>query len=52
MKQVMQYCRGGKKSKRVSPGSDFKEQIFTGELSGVDSAGALRQDVTYVALDE
>ena len=41
----MQYCRGGKKSKRVSPGSDFTEQIFTVELSGVDSAGVLRQDV-------
>ena len=48
----MQYCRGGKKSKRVSPGSDFKEQIFTGELLGVDSAGVLRHSVTYVALDE
>ena len=34
----MQYCWGGKKSKRFSPGSDFTEQIFTGELSGVDSA--------------
>ena len=29
----MQYCQGGKKSKRFSPGSDFTEQIFTGELS-------------------
>ena len=42
----MQYCHGGKKSKRFSQRSDFTEQIFTGELSGVDSAGVLRQDVT------
>ena len=41
----MQYCRGGKKSKRVSPGSDFTKQIFTGELSGVDPAGVPRQGV-------
>ena len=27
----MQYRRGGKKSKRFSPGSNFTEQIFTGE---------------------
>ena len=46
----MQYCRGGKKSKRVSPGSDFTEQIFTGELSGLDSAGVLRQGVFMITL--
>ena len=45
VKKVMQYCRGGKKSKRFSPGSDFTEQIFAGELSWVDSAGVMRQDV-------
>ena len=44
----MQYCRGGKKSKRFSPGSDFTEQIFTGELSEVDLAGVLRQDVSLI----
>ena len=44
----MQYCRGGKKSKRFSPGSDFAEQIFTGELFGVDSDKVLRQDVTIL----
>ena len=32
-------------SKRFSPGSDFTDMIFTGELSGVDSAAALRQGV-------
>ena len=41
----MQYCQGGKKSKRFSPGSDFTEQIFTGELSRGDSAVLLRQVV-------
>ena len=41
----MQYCRGGKNSKCFFPGNDFTEQIFTGELSGVDSAGVLRQSV-------
>ena len=44
----MQYRRGGKKSKRFSPGSDFTEQIFTGEPSGVESAGVLRQGVLIV----
>ena len=39
----MQYCRGGKKL--FSPGSDFTEQIFTGKLFRVDSAGVLRQGV-------
>ena len=46
----MQYCQGGKKSKRVFPGSDFTEHIFTGELSGVDSAGLLRQGVIATPL--
>ena len=45
----MQYCRGGKKLKRFSPGSDFTEQILTGELSGLDSAGVQRQDVYMIA---
>ena len=34
-----------KKSKRLTPGSDFTDQIFTGKLSRVDSAGALREGV-------
>ena len=33
-----------KKSKRFSPGRNFVEQIFTGELSRLDSAGLLRQN--------
>ena len=41
----MQYCRGGKKSTRVSQGSEFTEQIFTGEISGLDSVEVLRQGV-------
>ena len=41
---------GRKKSKRFSPGSDFKEQIFTGEVSGVDSVGVLRQDIQDILL--
>ena len=44
----MQYCRGGKKSKRFSLGNDFTEQIFTGDISGLDSAGVLRQGVTIL----
>ena len=48
MKEVMQYCRGGKKSKQFSPESEFTEQKFTGELSRVDSAGVLKQDVLKV----
>ena len=43
----MQYCRGSEKSKRFSPGNDFTEQSFTGELYGVDSAGVLRQGVLF-----
>ena len=46
----MQYCLGGKKSRRVSLASDFTEQIFTGELSGVDSAAVLRQGVQVITL--
>ena len=41
----MQYSRGGKKSKRFSPASNFTDHTFTMELSGVDSAGVLRQSV-------
>ena len=41
----MQYCQGSKKSKRFFPGNNFTEQIFNGELSGMDSAGVLRQGV-------
>ena len=32
-------------------GSDFTDQIFTGEFSRVDSAGVLRQDVLNLTLD-
>ena len=39
------YYRGGKKSKHFSPTSDFTDQTFAGEHSGVDSAGVLRQGV-------
>ena len=44
----MQYYQEGKKSKRFSLGSDFTEQIFTREFSGVDSARVLRQGVISV----
>ena len=37
--------RGGRKFKLFSAGSGFTSQIFTGELSGVDSAVVLRQCV-------
>ena len=40
-----------KKSKSFSPGSDFTEEIFTGELFGVDSAGVLRQDFFNVCAE-
>ena len=40
--------QGGKKSKAFLPGSEFTGQIFTEELSGVDSAGVLRQGVDVV----
>ena len=36
---------GAAKDKKLSTGSDFKDQIFTGELFGVDSAAVLRQNV-------
>ena len=48
----MQYCRGGKKSKCFSPGSDFTEQISSGEHSRMDSAGLLRQGVVNIFLKE
>ena len=41
----MQYCQGSKKSESFSPGSDFTGQCFTEDLSGLDSAGVLRQGV-------
>ena len=40
-------CRGGKKSKFFPLGSDFTDQIFTGELSGVDSAVVLRPGYNF-----
>lgn len=39
--------RGGGKFKLFLPGSGFADQIFTGEISGVDSAKTLRQSVFY-----
>ena len=36
---------GGKKLRTFSAGSGFTDQIFTTEVSKVDSAGALRQGV-------
>ena len=36
---------GDRKLKLFSAGSCFKGQIFTGKISGVDSAGTLRQGV-------
>ena len=41
----MQYCRGSKKSKCFSPVSDFMEQIFIGELSGLDPVRLMKQGV-------
>ena len=38
--------RGGRKFKLFSAASGFKGQIFTEELSEVDSAGALRQGIS------
>lgn len=37
--------RGGGKSKSFSPGNSFRDHIFTGEHSGVDSTRALKQSV-------
>ena len=44
--QITNILRGGKKSEPFSPGTDFVGLIFTGELSGVDSPGVLRQGVS------
>ena len=46
----MYYSRRGNKSKRFSPRSYVTDQIFTGEVSGMDSAGVLRQSVSKVKL--
>ena len=48
--QITNTHRGGRKSKPFSPGTDFAGIIFTGELSGVDSAGVLRQGVFIEAV--
>ena len=39
------YFRKVENSNLFLPASSFTDHIFTGELSGVDSAGALRQSV-------
>ena len=41
----MYTYQGGKQSKRFSPGSDYIDQNFTGELSGVNSAGVLKHGI-------
>ena len=41
--QVNNAHPGGKKSKSISPGTDFVGLIFAGELSEVDSVRVLRQ---------
>ena len=46
----MQYCRGGKIPERFSSESDFTEQIFTGELSGVYSAAVLRHNALNLVI--
>ena len=46
------YQHNISKSKRFSPGSDFTEQIFTGELSRVDSTGVLRQGALKIANEQ
>lgn len=43
-------CWGGETNKCLSLRSDFTNQIFAGELSGVDSAGVLRQAVIWAIL--
>ena len=43
--QITNTHWGGRKSKPFSPGIDFVRLTFTRELSGVDSAGVLRQGV-------
>ena len=42
--QITNTHRGVRKSKPFSPGTDSAGLIFTGELSRVDSAGALGQE--------
>ena len=37
--QIINTYQGGRKTKPFSPGTDFRGLVFTGELSGVDSAG-------------
>ena len=44
--QITNTHRRGRKSKLISPGTDFVGLIFIEELSGVDSAGLLRQGVS------
>ena len=44
--QITNTYRRGRKSKLISPGTDFVGLIFIEELSGVDSAGLLRQAVS------
>ena len=48
--QITNTHRGGRKLTPFSSGTDFVGLIFVGELSGVDSAGLLRQDVLRVLL--
>ena len=49
MTQIANTHRVGWKSKPFLLGTDFAGLIFTGELSGVDSAGVLRQGVAEVS---
>ena len=42
---ILKYSREGKISKRFSLENDFMDQIFTGEISGVDSVELQRQSV-------
>ena len=49
MTQNANTHRVGWKSKPFLLGTDFAGLIFTGELSGVDSAGVLRQGVAEVS---
>ena len=41
---------GRQQTKLSSLGSDFTDQVFTGELSEVDSAGVLRQSISFLAV--
>lgn len=45
--KLCNILRDGRKSKSISPRSGSTGQIFTEELSGGDSAGALRQGVIW-----